>query len=111
MGMANATAMAIKEELAPVCDVDIMFASARSGRGVDQMWAKIWQSVTETPRGRKHKMLGPEELLKLRKYYGIGVPKEASSEGSLSDMLDLAEAPPVEASNLVDFGEAGQQDK
>ena len=36
-------------------DVDIMFASARSLRGVDHLWSKIWQSVTETPRGRRHK--------------------------------------------------------
>eukprot|EP00913_Durusdinium_trenchii_P022662 g21285.t1 len=53
--VANDTAQRIREELSPYCDVDIMFASARSLRGVDHMWSKIWQSVTETPRGRRHK--------------------------------------------------------
>ncbi|CAK0903768.1 unnamed protein product, partial [Prorocentrum cordatum] len=112
---ANATAMAIKTELAPYADVDIMFSSARTKRGVDQMWAKIWQSVTETPRGRKHKLLGPNELLKLRNtmadYDGEGVPKEATSEDTLADLLDLEEAPPVEASSLVDFGDASAQEE
>eukprot|EP00438_Fugacium_kawagutii_P007061 Skav227754 [mRNA] locus=scaffold1653:21180:25330:- [translate_table: standard] len=48
--VANDTAKRIKEELAPYCDVDIMFASARSLRGVDHLWSKIWQSATKGPQ-------------------------------------------------------------
>jgi len=70
--VANNTAKAIREELGEYFDVDIMFASARSLRGVDQLWSKIWMSVTETPRGRKHRALGANELARLQKF---GVPK------------------------------------
>merc|ERR1711972_258498 len=56
--LANLTAENIRAEIAPYCDVDIMFASAKNHRGVDHLWAKIWQSVTETPRGRRHSMFG-----------------------------------------------------
>lgn len=65
--VANSTAMRIREELAPYCDVDVMFASARSLRGVDHLWSKIWQSVTDTPRGRRHKDIARKELERLRK--------------------------------------------
>jgi len=65
--VASSTAQRIREELAPYCDVDIMFASARKLRGVDHLWSKIWQSVTETPRGRRHKDIARKELERLQK--------------------------------------------
>jgi GTP-binding protein len=100
---ANATAMAIKEELSPYFDVDIMFASAQSGKGVDQLWSKIWGSVTETPRGRRHKEIGARELAKLRQFYGDGVQKADQVKDSLADMLGVVEAAPAEESRPIDF--------
>eukprot|EP00931_Biecheleriopsis_adriatica_P117069 TRINITY_DN92621_c0_g1_i1.p1 TRINITY_DN92621_c0_g1~~TRINITY_DN92621_c0_g1_i1.p1 ORF type:complete len:743 (-),score=162.97 TRINITY_DN92621_c0_g1_i1:21-2249(-) len=85
--VANDTAKNIRKELAPYVDVDIMFASARSLRGVDHLWSKIWASVTETPRGRKHKEIGQKELERLRR---LG-PKAVKQEQSLSDLLEIPE--------------------
>lgn len=82
--VANSTAKRIKEELAPYCDVDIMFASARSLRGVDHLWSKIWQSVTETPRGRRHKDIARKELERLRT-----MGPEATKGPQLSDLLEI----------------------
>lgn len=88
--VANSTANSIREEMAPYCDVDIMFTSARTLRGIDHLWAKIWQSVTETPRGQRHKNLGMQELQRL--YKSSGLPKE----GDLAEMFGLPRtAPPV----------------
>ncbi|CAK9026930.1 Probable GTP-binding protein EngB [Durusdinium trenchii] len=82
--VANNTAQRIREELSPYCDVDIMFASARSLRGVDHMWSKIWQSVTETPRGRRHKDIGRKELERLRE-----LGPDATKGPSLSELLEI----------------------
>merc|ERR1712062_633360 len=81
--LANATAEKIREELGQYVDVDIMFASARTLRGIDQLWSKIWMSVTETPRGKRHKELGAKELLRLRQN---GIPQE---QNSVADVLGL----------------------
>jgi len=87
--LANSTARNIRAELAPYCDVDIMFASAKNHRGVDQLWAKIWQSVTETPRGQRHRMLGLKELDRLYKRGRGNLP----TEGNLADMFGLPRTP------------------
>jgi len=81
---AKKTADAIREELAPYCDVDIMYASARTLRGVDHLWSKIWQSVTNTARGRRHKELGQKELKWLREK-GPGV----ETDSQLADLLGI----------------------
>lgn len=83
------TAENIKEELAPYCDVDIMYASARSLRGIDHLWSKIWQTVTETALGARHRAIGMRELQRLR---ALG-PKKARDwkNDSLAEMLDLEE--------------------
>eukprot|EP00443_Scrippsiella_acuminata_P085315 CAMPEP_0115383968 /NCGR_PEP_ID=MMETSP0271-20121206/6866_1 /TAXON_ID=71861 /ORGANISM="Scrippsiella trochoidea, Strain CCMP3099" /LENGTH=653 /DNA_ID=CAMNT_0002807309 /DNA_START=331 /DNA_END=2293 /DNA_ORIENTATION=+ len=96
--LANLTAQNIREELEPYCDVDIMFASAKNHRGVDQLWAKIWQSVTETPRGHRHRMLGLSELDKLYKRAPGDLPKE----GNLSEMFGLPRAPLPETAQDFD---------
>jgi len=85
--LVNETAKNIREELEPYLDVDIMFASARSLRGVDHLWSKIWQTVTETPRGKRHKDIGPKELERLRK---MGA-KAASKDKSLAQLLNIPE--------------------
>eukprot|EP00434_Breviolum_minutum_P021157 symbB.v1.2.018668.t1/scaffold1455.1/size117749/4 len=82
--VANDTAKRIREELAPYCDVDIMFASARSLRGVDHLWSKIWQSVTDTPRGRRHKDIARKELERLRT-----MGPEATRGPQLSELLEI----------------------
>ncbi|CAE7943351.1 engB, partial [Symbiodinium sp. KB8] len=82
--VANSTAQRIREELAPYCDVDIMFASARALRGVDHLWSKIWQSVTETPRGRRHRDIGRKELERLNKE-----GPNALKAPNLSELLEI----------------------
>jgi len=89
--VANSTAKRIREDLAPYCDVDIMFASARSLRGVDHLWSKIWQSVTETPRGRRHKDIARKELERLMKG---GDPLKAPSLSELMGMPDYRDQMP-----------------
>lgn len=97
--VANQTAKNIKEELAPFVDVDIMFASARSLRGVDHLWSKIWQSVTDSQRGRFHKDLGPKQLDYLRRN-GSKAVQEARGEQSLSELLNI---PDIREPKAEDF--------
>lgn len=72
---ANETAENIKKQFEPYCDVEIIFASPHTKRGIDHMWSLIWQSVSDNPRGRKSKELGARELLRLE---NEGIPKEDS---------------------------------
>eukprot|EP00933_Yihiella_yeosuensis_P029914 TRINITY_DN23561_c1_g1_i1.p1 TRINITY_DN23561_c1_g1~~TRINITY_DN23561_c1_g1_i1.p1 ORF type:complete len:218 (-),score=70.41 TRINITY_DN23561_c1_g1_i1:152-805(-) len=95
------TANKIREELAPYIDVDIMFASARSLRGVDYLWSKIWQSVTETPTGRRHKDIGRRELARLQQM-GPEAVERAKGHVPLSELLNIPDiARPQE--ELKDF--------
>jgi len=71
--------------------VDIMFASARTLRGIDQLWSKIWMSVTETPRGRRHKDLGAKELMRLKQF---GVPQEKNSVADVLGLQDMVSRQP-----------------
>lgn len=105
--LANFTAQNIREELGQYCDVDIMFASARSLRGIDQLWSKIWQSVTETPRGKRHKELGAMELHRLRQYVGRGMPRE----DGVADVLGLPKAPPPDRMQAFDDAEEWAEDE
>lgn len=100
--LANATANAIREELAPYVDVDIMFASARSLRGVDHLWSKIWDSVTDTPRGRRHKEIAWKELMRLRQEG----PGSLTKEPTLADKLGL----PNQDEGMKDFDEEWAED-
>jgi len=83
---ARDCAKAIKDELAPHFDADIMFASPHSLRGIDHMWAKIWPSITNNPRGRRHINIGPEEVERL---YSGSIPEE----GDLAELLGLPREP------------------
>merc|ERR1711972_121024 len=64
-----------------------MYVSAKSLRGLDHLWAKIWQSVTETPRGRRHRNIGMKELNRL--YSKEGIPEE----NDLANLFGLTRAP------------------
>jgi len=93
---ANDTAKKIRQELAPFVDVDIMFCSNRTLRGIDQLWAKIWQSVTETPRGRRHRELGARELYDLRNRMGIPEAYGGVAEDGLAEMLGIPRGTPAD---------------
>mmetsp|Transcript_29310 Transcript_29310/g.67471 ORF Transcript_29310/g.67471 Transcript_29310/m.67471 type:complete len:719 (-) Transcript_29310:207-2363(-) len=98
---ANATAEAIKQELAPYFDVDIMFASPRTMRGMDHMWSKIWNTVCDTPRGRKHVMLGPNELSAAKRRNGAPPPP-----GNVAQLLGLTGGT-IEEDSRQDFDAEG----
>lgn len=85
-GVVNDMASNIRRELAPYCDVDIMYVSNRSLRGIDHLWAKIWQSVTETPRGERHRRIGLKEFSRLSE---SGIP----TENDLADLMGLPRQP------------------
>jgi len=95
--IANDTAESIRKEMGQYMDVDIMFTSANSLRGVDHMWSKIWQSMTETPRGRRHREIGPRELARIQ---ALGA--KANEEDSLADLLGIEEPAPKD---LQEFNE------
>lgn len=99
--MCNSTAARIREELAPYCDVDIMFASAQTLRGVDHLWSKIWQSVIDTPTGRRHRDMGMKELAELNRR--MRVPDDVDT---LSEMLGVPrkEPPRPKAPGAAGFG-------
>jgi len=91
--LANTTAENIREELGEYVDVDIMFASARSLRGVDHLWSKIWQSVTETPRGRRHKQLAARELKWLKDFAAEGRTVSKEKGPSVAEAVGLPDMP------------------